>query len=987
MLYIVVSVASGRVRSGELIRSSLQISEITRGISAVVLLFGFTFGGCAAQDSNSANASYTWRNVKIVAGGFITGIVMHPAESGLMYTRTDIGGAYRWDAASKRWIPLNDWVSPADWNLLGVESIGLDPTNPDRLYLALGTYTQSWAGNGAIVRSTDRGATFQRTNVPFKLGGNEDGRHAGERLAVDPLNPARLYFGSRNNGLWTSTDYAETWKQVSSFPANASTNGIGIAAVVFDTITPGSGKDITYVAVSSPTTGLYRSTDDGVSWQAVAGQPTGLLPNHAVLSANGTLYLTYGNQPGPNGMTGGGVWKYNPKDGAWTNITPNPSGGAITWGFGAVAVDAANPDTVMVSTMDRWGPVDDLFRSTDAGATWKSTSARSQFDLSLSPWVTFGNQWKFGWWMGALALDPFSPGHVLYGTGATIYATDDVTNIDNGSTAHWYIGADGVEETAVIQLSSPPAGPELFSALGDIGGFAHDDLSISPKAGMYNNPVFSTTSGIDYAELNPAFVVRTGSSSGRKGAYSSDGGHTWKPFVTDAPTVTNGGKGIAVSADGKTIVWSNESSALFYSTDLGKTWTACTGVSSTSLIAADRVNPNKFYAYNPTSGIFYVSTDGAVSFTQGARIVPAASGSIRAVPGREGDIWMAVRTSGLRHSTDSGATFTSVSGIADAIAIGSGKAAADNAYPSLFLIGVANGVSAIHRSIDGGATWTRINDDAHQYGAPSVIAGDPRVFGRVYIGTNGRGIIYGDLVLPPKITEVVNGASFTSPIQPGSWITIKGENLAPTAKDWSDASFADDRLPQYIAGVRVLVNNKPAAIYYVSPTQINALAPDDDTTGPVNVVVQTDGSTSVSATAQLSKLAPSLFLFDPQGRRYAAAVLGDRTLIGPSDLFAGAAFTRPVKPGETVQVFGTACGPTDPPVDASRVLTGAHKLAGKTTASIGGTTAGVAFAGMTSAGLCQFNVVVPTVPDGDQPLRITIDGTTSPDGVFLSVKQ
>jgi hypothetical protein len=124
---------------------------------------------------------YIWRNVAMGGGGFVTGIIFHPTAKDLMYARTDVGGAYRWDAASQQWIPLNDWLSPAENNYTGIESIGLDPSDPNRLYLAAGTYSRNPA---AILRSDDQGKTFVVTEVPFRMGGNEDGRANGERLVV-----------------------------------------------------------------------------------------------------------------------------------------------------------------------------------------------------------------------------------------------------------------------------------------------------------------------------------------------------------------------------------------------------------------------------------------------------------------------------------------------------------------------------------------------------------------------------------------------------------------------------------------------------------------------------------------------------------------------------------------------------------------------------------------------------------------------------------
>ncbi|KJS61685.1 carbohydrate-binding protein [Streptomyces rubellomurinus] len=671
---------------------------------------------------------YTWHNAQIVGGGFVTGLVFNPSRKDLLYARTDIGGAYRWDAAAGRWTSLTDWIGGGDWNLLGIESLATDPVDPNRLYLASGTYTNDWAGNGAILRSTDQGRTFQRTDLPFKLGGNEDGRSMGERLVVDPSDNRTLYLGTRKNGLWRSTDYGATWSQVGGFPVkDGASSGVGLSFVTFG---PAGSRTI-YVGAADRSASLYRSTDGGATWQAVPGQPTGQLPQHGVLSGDGSLYLTYTDAPGPNGVTAGSVWKYAPSTGVWRNVSPSSGG----YGFAGLAVDPQHPATVMVSTLDRWWPSDELYRSTDGGASWKALGASSQRDDSAAPYVGTG----IGHWMGALTIDPFDSGHVLYGTGSGMWGSTDVTAADSGRPTHWNIPAKGLEETATLALVKPPGQP-LISALGDVSGFRHEDLTKVPAKAL-SGPLFTNTTGIDFAQRRPEFVVRVGLGGAQHGAWSGDGGANWAPFAT-APVGDAGGGSAAVSADGGTVVWTPAGRAPFLSTDRGASWSAVSGLPRDAAVVADRSAAGTFYALS--GGTLYASTDGGWHFA--ARATGLGDGQLRAVPGVAGDLWIAGGGNGLRHSTDGGASFRRLDGVAQAGAVGFGKAAPGAGYQALYLSGKVKGVTGLFRSTDGGSTWTRINDDQHQFGGSviNVVSGDPDVYGRVYLGGYGRGVVYGD---------------------------------------------------------------------------------------------------------------------------------------------------------------------------------------------------------------------------------------------------
>ena len=488
--------------------------------------------------------------MSIVGGGFVDGLVFSPKQRGLAYARTDIGGAYRWN--KRRWVPLMDFTGFNDWNELGVESVAADPLNAGKVWVAAGEYTQPWAlpPDGEILRSADQGRHWQVTSLPIQLASNQDGRDMGERLAVDPDDDSVLYLASPANGLWRSTDGGAAWSQVTSFPVTSTPDDIGLSFITFNAAGGHRGTPTRTIFVGDATgTDLYESTDAGATWHLVPGQPAGMEPQHGVMAGSGLLYVDYANQPGPNGMTDGSVWKYDTLTGTWTDITPEVPGvdGNPAFGYAGLAADPEHPDTVMVATNDRWSPVDTIFRSTDAGATWTDVGASAKLDISASPFLAWGATPKFGWWIASVAIDPFDPAHVMFGTGATVYGSDDVTAADRGQATHWSAAAaTGIEETAVNDLVVPAAGPcRLVSAVGDLGGFCHPTLDRSPASGMIQ-PILGSGTSIGEAGRAPLDLAEVGYSGGD---WSTDGGATWTA-MTLPPGSTQGAGVVAVAADG-----------------------------------------------------------------------------------------------------------------------------------------------------------------------------------------------------------------------------------------------------------------------------------------------------------------------------------------------------------------------------------------------------------------------------------------------------
>lgn len=729
-----------------------------------VLLLAASLPMTTLAQAVPAPASYEWRNVRVGGGGFAPGIVFSPAERGLAYLRTDMGGAYRWDAAASTWRPLQDAVSIGSY--MGVESIAPDPVDPDIVYLAAG---MGWNGAAAIFRSDDRGANWRVTPVPFKMGGNEDGRGVGERLAVDPHDQRRLFFGSRHDGLWRSDDSGARWRKVGSFPrpglgtptVRRTTHG-GLSFVLFDPTTRGR------VFVGSADPGgqhLFRSDDGGERWVAVRGGPSGdLLPMKAVFGSDGVLTMSWSDVIGPNGVKNGGVWRYHVASARWTDVTPPRRAGEVPGGFFGVAVSRQDPRVIAVSTVNRYKPIDTVWRSADAGAHWDELQRRSIRDVSATPFLDLDGTADFGHWIAGLAIDPFDASHAAYVTGATMYAT---RAFDRPGTMAWRPWTQGIEQTAIITLTSPTGGAHLVSGFGDIAGFRHDDLTVSPPH-VHTNPYLTNTNTLDYAGLAPQIMVRSGSRHtrivpGPSLAWSRDGGGSWQPLPAPAgPTRPDGSPSpeqtgdaaITVSADGSTFL--AELDRPVRTGDRGKHWEAVEGLPSRSRVAADKVDSARFYALDFASNRVVRSDNGGRTFHAVANrglpadLTPArviwreAQNPLVTTPGRAGMLWLNVGGT-LYRSSDFGEHWTATATALNARYYGLGKAAPGAEWPTLYAIGTLAGQDAVWRSIDGGASWRRINDDRHQWGLRfRVISGDPRLFGRVYIGTDGRGIIYGD---------------------------------------------------------------------------------------------------------------------------------------------------------------------------------------------------------------------------------------------------
>lgn len=747
------------------------------------------------------SSSYCWSNVRIVAGGYVTGVYFHPTQQNLMYIRTDIGGAYRRGPNDSQWVPLLDFISSG--NSFGVEALGLDPTDPNKLYLAVGEYIDSWnTANGAMLISDDQGATFKTVPLNFKCGSNDPGRGTGDRIAVDPNHPSIVYFGTRTAGLQISTDSGNTWNPTTGLTITTSLpNGLGSTTAdgmvsvlpVRSSGSPGSATPVVYAVVGGTGTngssqGFYVTTNGGSTsstWTAVSGQPsfasstTPLAPLEGRLGPDGSIYILYGDQTGPETMTTSELWKFVPNSnwtsGTWTQIilpanlySGSPVAGSQ--GFGGLAVDPSHAGHLMVGTMDQYWPTGDVvYRSTDDGATWRDVSSvntggqsespnLATHNNSIAPYFGAPGTVSTGNWPSGIAIDPFNPDHAMYTFGGGLWITSDLTKADPSVSSKgivdWKLDDLGIEETAIEGLWAPPSGKTiLLSQIGDVFGFAHQDLTVSPSQGNYNNPAATPTS-MDFEQNTPTTVVRvTDGEWGAKplGSISMDGGLTWTGFASTPSGTTKGGGTIAIAPDGSSMVWATmDSSSVWYSKDGAKTWNTSTGIAAQAQVISDRLKAGVYYGYDGT-GTLTMSADGGATFTilqTGLPVSPSWQNIkpvLYSLPDAQGDLWLTSgpNNSGLYSNTGSGTSpnLTVISGVQESNYLGFGKAASGSSKLTLFLNGTIGTQWGLFRSTDGGASWIRINDDAHQWGGMGPVCGDMRTFGTVYVAA--RGIIWG----------------------------------------------------------------------------------------------------------------------------------------------------------------------------------------------------------------------------------------------------
>ena len=472
--------------------------------SGATILAGST---ATASGGGAAVKPTRWASVKFGGGGYVPGLIFHPTSPDVLYARTDVGGAYRWDPATSAWIAITDGFGPDEGGYHGSETMALDPNDDQRVYMSGGMYVK--ADNRArLYISTDRGDHWTHVDLPFPAGSNDQGRAIGERLMVDPNDPTILFYGTRTAGLWKSMDRGQTWHQVTSLATLTMTQAqidstwwsspVGVEQVVFDTNTRGAGSatQTIYTAVAPDYAGmagltysLYKTTDGGASWTGIAvpADVAGYIIPHMVRAQDGMMYVAFTQGVGPGASGSAALYKF---DGAhWTLLKRYDNTQWTSFGIGGLSVSGTGAATrIALGVTNSWGnwdgqPVVQL--SDDAGATWREIA-------STAPHIPDGG---FSGWMDDVEIDPNNPERILHVSGGGVWETRNAS----AAKPTWTNPVDGIEEVATKALMAPPPGANytLLRAGLDIGVTVQTELLKKPT--RTSGAWFGSAFGIDTA--------------------------------------------------------------------------------------------------------------------------------------------------------------------------------------------------------------------------------------------------------------------------------------------------------------------------------------------------------------------------------------------------------------------------------------------------------------------------------------------------------
>ena len=722
---------------------------------------------------------FMWDTVKIGGGGYTIGLTQ--SKTGQIFSRTDVGGIYRFD--KDHWQPLMDSFPINDQNLFGTDGFSVSPNDPNTIYTVSGMY--EWDEPHFILKTSEamnNSPKWQRISPieNFNAGGNEKDRWTGKRLiAINDSSDGNdtLYLGTRMQGLFKSIDSGNRWNQITSFPFKNSTDSSTV---------PPEHLGILWVNVNSLNTtqifvmlyeyGIYQSLDKGKTWKNIVNLTCYRSIFDKTPDGN-TIYMTCEE----------GVYSFNITTQKLTNISPMD-------GDAYVGIDiSGDGETLFVSQRcstngNPWNYNPIYYTKLGSTLKWNKINY-DNIRLEL-PWISELN------WFAACVSDIMCDNQysdcrrLLYSDFFMVWFNDNIWSTDN-STNLWYTHVNGHEEMFAFGFATPPKNNNssmatLISGEADCGGFRHIEPNEYPVTNY--RLISESFMGIDFCEKDPNFMVLVtggeGLDANNVGFISYDNGVNINNSFPSSPPIYNndnlyGGRIYINPNDCNHWVWIPLSNYPYVTLDAGKTWTKSNGapMNVSGVVSGwennpewtlgfpmhfmnDRKNGNYWYIWDFMMNIVYISNDGGFNFTMKYTELPGFEGDHTFQGGylstdfsKEGKLCICLGLNGLYCSYNYGEWFEKRDNIVICRMVTFGIDKSGNGSV-MYIYGLTNddkdngkneGCYMIDNESNG--EIIRMNNNTYQLGDNvRVMMGDRNTYGTVYVGSNGRGIYYSSLL-------------------------------------------------------------------------------------------------------------------------------------------------------------------------------------------------------------------------------------------------